>query len=91
MPPCAWHICVAVFAFGVPGLHVLPEYVPPLAWQIFADRSRIVLERYRLLVELEDGVRCGPPVYGPAAGALLEAYAAGGLHPTLSNLPEFKA
>jgi hypothetical protein len=25
-------------------LHVLPEYVPPLAWQIFADRSRIVLE-----------------------------------------------
>src|SRR5882672_10816583 len=44
VPPCAWHICVAVFAFGVPGLHVLPEYVPPVDWQIFADRSRIVLE-----------------------------------------------
>jgi hypothetical protein len=28
-PPCAWHICVAVFWFGVPGLQVLPEYVPP--------------------------------------------------------------
>jgi hypothetical protein len=44
VPPCAWHICVAVFAFGVPGLHVLPEYVPPAALQIFADRSRIELE-----------------------------------------------
>jgi hypothetical protein len=35
---------VAVFAFGVPGLHVLPEYVPPAAWHIFADCSRNVLE-----------------------------------------------
>lgn len=54
-------------------------------------KSELVLNRYRLLVELEDGTRCGPPIYGPAAGALLEAYRAAGLHPTLSNLPEFKA
>ena len=53
-------------------------------------RSGILLERYRQLVELEEGARCGPPVYGPAAGALLEAYAAAGLRPRLSDLPEFK-
>ena len=53
-------------------------------------KSRLLLERYRLLVELEEGTRCGPPVYGPAAGALLEAYRAAGLHPHLSHLPEFK-
>lgn len=50
-------------------------------------RSRILLERYRMLVELEEGNRCGPAAYGPAAGALLEAYRAAGLHPSLANLP----
>jgi N-acetylglucosamine kinase-like BadF-type ATPase len=35
--------------------------------------SRILLERFRLLVELEDGDRCGPPLRSPAEGALLEA------------------
>ena len=44
VPPCAMHIWVALFAFGVPGLHVLPEYVPPAAWHILADLSRIELE-----------------------------------------------
>jgi N-acetylglucosamine kinase-like BadF-type ATPase len=31
-------------------------------------------ERFRLLVELESGNRCHPPLHGPAQGALLEAY-----------------
>jgi N-acetylglucosamine kinase-like BadF-type ATPase len=53
-------------------------------------RSRILLERYRMLVELEDGNQLGPPVYGPAAGALLEAYRAVSLYPKLTNVPEFK-
>jgi N-acetylglucosamine kinase-like BadF-type ATPase len=53
-------------------------------------RSRILLERYSALVELEAGNRCGAPVYGPAAGALLEAYRAAELTPSLSNLPEVK-
>ncbi|MCL4401396.1 MAG: ATPase, partial [Acidobacteria bacterium] len=52
-------------------------------------RSQTLLERYRLLLEL-DGSRCAPPVHGPAAGALLEAYRACGLHPKLSDIPEFK-
>jgi hypothetical protein len=48
----------------------------------------MLLERYRLLVELEEGTHCGPPRYGPAAGALLEAYGLAGMHPELSNVPE---
>jgi nitrate reductase assembly molybdenum cofactor insertion protein NarJ len=54
-------------------------------------RSATLLERYRALVELDEGVHCGPPIYGPAAGALLEAYRAAGLRPQLTELPEFKA
>ncbi len=46
-------------------------------------QSRTVLEHFRTLVELEPGSRCGPPRYGPAEGALLEAYRAVGLNPEL--------
>lgn len=43
----------------------------------------IVRERYRLLVELEDGNRFAAPRYGPAEGALLEALRAAGVADTL--------
>ena len=36
-------------------------------------QSARLLDRYRLLVELEAGNSCGPPKYGPAEGALREA------------------
>ena len=49
-------------------------------------RSAIVLEEFRGLI----GFECAPPIHGPAAGALLEAYRAAGLAPALANLPEFK-
>ena len=52
--------------------------------------SRILFERFRQLVELDENSRCQPPRYGPAAGALLEAYRAAELHPTLSNVMELK-
>ena len=42
-------------------------------------RSGRVLERFRLLIELESGNRCGPPKHSPAEGALLESYRAAGL------------
>jgi N-acetylglucosamine kinase-like BadF-type ATPase len=42
-------------------------------------RSRILLEKFRTLVELADGVRCAPPRRGPAEGALREAYRSAGL------------
>ena len=53
-------------------------------------RSNQLLERFRLLVEMENGAECRPPVYGPAAGALLEAYRAARLRPKLTHVPEFK-
>ena len=54
-------------------------------------RSDLLRERFRMLVEMEEGNRCAPPVYGPAAGALLEAYRAVGLRPALTNVPELKS
>jgi N-acetylglucosamine kinase-like BadF-type ATPase len=53
-------------------------------------RSEILRERFQMLVELNEGNRVGPPRYGPAAGALIEAYRAAGLHPELNDLPEFE-
>jgi N-acetylglucosamine kinase-like BadF-type ATPase len=61
-----------------------------VAWTGGAYRSRVLLERFRYLVELEEGSRAGPPQYGPAAGALLEAYRVAGRHPPLSGVPELK-
>ena len=42
-------------------------------------QSRAVLERFRMLVEMDGATRCAPPLYGPAAGALREAYRAAGV------------
>ena len=39
-------------------------------------QSATLLERFRMLVELDGVTRCGPPLRGPAEGALLEAYRA---------------
>jgi len=47
-------------------------------------------ERFRMLLELEDGNQCGPPIMGPAAGALLEAYRLAGRTVTLTNVPELE-
>ena len=38
--------------------------------------SGLLLARFRMLVEMAEGVSCGPPLRGPAEGALLEAYRA---------------
>ena len=50
-------------------------------------QSPLVLERFRYLVEMESGNRCAPPIHGPSAGALLEAYREAGLSPSLQGLP----
>ncbi len=51
-------------------------------------QSRMLLERFRMLVELEDGNHVSAPIYGPAAGALIEAYANAGCDVALSAVPE---
>ncbi len=48
-------------------------------------QSLTLRERFRMLVEMEEGVRCGPPLHNPAEGALLESYRAAGLNPRLSR------
>lgn len=62
----------------------------PVAYIGGVYRSEILLERFRLLVELEDGNRVVEPRFGPGAGALIEAYAAAGAVPELRNLPREK-
>jgi N-acetylglucosamine kinase-like BadF-type ATPase len=53
-------------------------------------KSELLLERFRMLVELEDGNHVIAPRYGPATGALIEAYATAGPAPELSNVPEYE-
>jgi N-acetylglucosamine kinase-like BadF-type ATPase len=47
--------------------------------------SPILLARFGMLVELEDGNRFAAPLHGPAAGALIEAYRAAGITCTLKK------
>lgn len=51
-------------------------------------RSRRLLARFRNLASLEPGNQIGPPVYGPAAGALIEAYRIAERNVKLSGVPE---
>lgn len=67
-----------------------PGEAAPVSYIGGVFQSRILLERFRQLVELEEGSRAAPPRYEPAAGALLEAYRAAGLHPALSHIAELK-
>jgi N-acetylglucosamine kinase-like BadF-type ATPase len=41
--------------------------------------SELLRERYRMIVELEGDCECHAPTYGPATGALIEAYRIGGI------------
>lgn len=53
-------------------------------------RSEMLLGRYRMLMELEEGNRVAEPIYGSAAGALIEAYRAAGLKIALKDVPKEK-
>lgn len=52
-------------------------------------RGQLLRQRFQVLVE-NKGDQVHPPRYGPAAGALIEAYHSAGLKVELSNLPEEK-
>ncbi|MBS1877622.1 MAG: ATPase [Acidobacteria bacterium] len=68
--------------------------------RLFGDQERVrvsyiggVFRSGRLLTAFARhfaGDRFDAPEYGPAAGALIEAYRAEGLRPVLENLPEFE-
>ncbi len=56
-----------------------PEAPVAVAYIGGVFQSRLILERFRMLVELDGVTQCGPPLYGPAEGALREAYRAAGI------------
>lgn len=53
-------------------------------------RSHMVRQHFYASVESDAANHVGPPAYGPAAGALLEAYRAAGISTALSKVPEEK-
>jgi N-acetylglucosamine kinase-like BadF-type ATPase len=58
-----------------------------VAWMGGVFRSNLLRERFRMLVELEDGVTAGPPAHGPAVGALMLAFRLAGLNVEPRNIP----
>lgn len=48
-------------------------------------KSEMLRERFRLLVELEDGNQVISPQFGPGVGALIEAYARAGIQPVITG------
>ncbi len=77
---------LAAIASAVRGQLFEKAETVPVAYIGGVFRSRTVLEKFMALA----GDRVAPPVYGPAAGALLEAYRAAGVHCVLSNVPQEK-
>lgn len=53
-------------------------------------RSDLLRSRFAELATLHEGVHVGPPMYGPAAGALLEAFRSAGLAVKLADVPAEK-
>jgi N-acetylglucosamine kinase-like BadF-type ATPase len=53
-----------------------------ISWSGGVFNSTTLLDRFRLLASLEDGITCEPPEHGPAVGALLLAWKAAGLNIT---------
>jgi N-acetylglucosamine kinase-like BadF-type ATPase len=49
-------------------------------------KSEMLRERFRMLVELEDGNKLIAPCHGPAVGALIEAYRSAGVPATITGM-----
>ena len=82
---------LATFTAAVRGQLFRPSEIVRICYSGGVFRSGIILERYRMLVELDEGNRVAPPMYGPAAGALIEAYRMAGVNCSLRNVPAEKA
>jgi N-acetylglucosamine kinase-like BadF-type ATPase len=81
---------LATLTAAVRGQLFQPGKVAQVSYAGGVFRSAILLERFRMLVELEEGNRVAAPAYGPAAGALIEAYRLVGVKCTLAGAPEEK-
>jgi N-acetylglucosamine kinase-like BadF-type ATPase len=65
---------LALIAASVRGQLWSPQEPVTVAYIGGVFQSAMLLERFRMLVELDGSTRCAPPLYGPAIGALLDAY-----------------
>lgn len=81
---------LAGYTAAVRGMLFQPGEPALVAWIGGVFKSELLLTRYQMIVGLEDGNILGPPKYGPAAGALIEAYRNAGLTVELSNVPELE-
>ncbi|MBM3737296.1 MAG: ATPase [Acidobacteria bacterium] len=81
---------LATFAGAVRGQLFSPAGRAVVAHIGGVFKSAILLERYQLLVELTDGNMCQAPRYGPAAGALIEAFRLAGQRVTLTDPPDIE-
>jgi N-acetylglucosamine kinase-like BadF-type ATPase len=79
---------LAVLAASVRQQLWRPGEVVEVAYIGGVFQGETLRERFRMLVELEDGCTCGPPRHGPAEGALLEAYRSEGLNPRIVLPPK---
>lgn len=79
---------LAGFASAIRGMLFEPGEPSPVSWIGGVFQSEILLERFRMLVELNDDVLATPARFIPAAGALIEAYWLAGINPSLSGVPE---
>lgn len=79
---------LAALAAAVRGRLFQPDQPARVSYIGGVFRGERVLDGFRRRLPASD--RFGPPEYGPAAGALIEAYRSAGLSPRLTNLPEFE-
>lgn len=82
---------LAGFVRGVHGQLFQPGDPVPVAIVGGVWRSRRLRESFTARIAEIPGAEVTDPVYGPAAGALLDAYRSAGLAVTLSNVPSEKA
>jgi N-acetylglucosamine kinase-like BadF-type ATPase len=57
----------------------------PVSWTGGAFQSTTLLDRFRLLIALQDAAVCEAPLHGPAVGALMLAWKAAGLQPNIKG------
>ena len=70
---------LAQLAAAVRGQLWKPGESVAMAYSGGVFQSRMLLERFRILVEMEEGNKLAPPQHPPHLGALLEAYRAAGM------------
>lgn len=67
-----------------------PQEIVPVAPIGGVFKSDLLLDEFKRRIELNNTMRLAAPAYGPAAGALLEAYQHAGLSVTLAGVPAEK-